>query len=137
TLFFANQLHKQLLADGKKSILLGLNQYQRFPNAKHLLLFTSAYGLGTAPANAAQLEQRLLAHPQQQSINFSVLGFGSKAYPDFCAYAYTIDKLLSQQTWASRLIDLHTVNDKNVDELISWVHHWSGQTNIALASAPA
>lgn len=137
TLFFANQIHKQLLADGKKSILLGLNQYQRFPNAKHLLLFTSTYGLGTAPSNAAQFEKKLLAHPQQQSINFSVLGFGSKAYPDFCAYAYTIDKLLSQQTWASRLIDLHTVNDKNVDELISWVHHWSGQTNIALASAPA
>jgi len=137
TLFFANQIHKQLLADGKKSLLLGMNQYQCFPKAKHFLLFTSTYGLGTAPSNAAQFEKKLLAHPQQQSINFSVLGFGSKAYPDFCAYACTIDRLLSQQKWASRLIDLHTVNDKNVDELISWVHHWSGQTNIALAAAPA
>lgn len=137
TLFFANQIHKQLLADGKKSLLLGLNQYQRFPTAKHLLLFTSTYGLGTAPSNATQFEKKLLAHPQKQSINFSVLGFGSKAYPDFCAYAYAIDKLLSEQAWASRLIDPHTVNDKSVDELISWVHHWSEHTNIALASAPA
>ncbi|ULT23910.1 hypothetical protein KUH03_33005 [Sphingobacterium sp. E70] len=38
---------------------------------------------------------------------------------------------------ACRLIALHTVNDKSVDELISWVHHWSEHTNIALASAPA
>jgi len=137
TLFFANQIHKQLLADGKKSLLLGMNHYQYFPKAKHLLLFTSTYGLGTAPSNATQFEKKLLAYPQQQPINFSVLGFGSKAYPDFCAYAYAIDKLLSEQAWASRLIDPHTVNDKSVDELISWVHHWSEHTNIALASAPA
>lgn len=137
TLFFANQIHKQLLADGKKSLLLEMNHYQCFPKAKHLLLFTSTYGLGTAPSNATQFEKKLLAYPQQQTINFSVLGFGSKAYPDFCAYAYTLDKLLGEQAWASRLIDPHTVNDKSVDELISWVHHWSEYTNIALASAPA
>ncbi|ULT23909.1 flavodoxin family protein [Sphingobacterium sp. E70] len=76
-----------------------MNHYQYFPKAKHLLLFTSTYGLGTAPSNATQFEKKLLAYPQQQSINFSVLGFGSKAYPDFCAYAYAIDKSLSEQAW--------------------------------------
>ncbi|HAL53057.1 MAG TPA: FAD-binding oxidoreductase, partial [Sphingobacterium sp.] len=59
TLFFANQIHKQLLADGQKSLLLGMNQYQCFPKAKHLLVFTSTYGLGTAPSNALQFEQKL------------------------------------------------------------------------------
>ncbi|MDR2269460.1 MAG: PepSY domain-containing protein [Sphingobacterium sp.] len=137
TLFFANQIHKQLLADGQKSLLLGMNQYQSFPQAKHLLLFTSTYGLGTAPSNATQFERKLLDFPQAQPVNFSVLGFGSKAYPDFCAYADLVDTLLAKQAWASRLIDLHTVNDKCVDELISWIHRWSEQTNIALASAPA
>lgn len=137
TLFFANQIHKQLLADGQKSLLLGMNQYQCFPKAKHLLVFTSTYGLGTAPSNALQFEHKLNSHPQEQDVQFSVLGFGSKAYPDFCAYAREIDHLLEKQAWASRLTDLYTVNDKHVDELISWIHQWSAQTNIALASAPA
>ncbi len=137
TLFFANQIHKQLLADGQKSLLLGMNQYQCFPKAKHLLVFTSTYGLGTAPSNALQFEQKLNSHPQKQDVQFSVLGFGSKAYPDFCAYAREIDCLLEKQGWASRLTDLHTVNDKDVDELISWIHDWSSQATIALASAPA
>ena len=137
TLFFANQIHKQLLADGKKSVLLGMDQYQIFPKATHLLLFTSTYGLGTAPSNAVQFEQKLMSYPQQQNVYFSVLGFGSKAYPDFCAYAHHIDALLENQTWACRLLAMHTVNDKNVGQLISWIHHWSEQTSIALASAPA
>ncbi|WP_333862203.1 PepSY domain-containing protein [Sphingobacterium sp.] len=137
TLFFANQIHKQLLADGQKSLLLGMNQYQRFPNAKQLLVFTSTYGLGTAPSNALQFEQKVDSCPQEQDVYFSVLGFGSKAYPDFCAYAKEIDDLLEKQAWASRLMELHTVNDKNIDELISWIHHWSEKTDIALASAPA
>src|SRR5690606_21681769 len=41
TLFFANQIHKQLLADGKRSFLAEMNQYQSFPAAQQLLIFTS------------------------------------------------------------------------------------------------
>ncbi len=136
TSFFANQIHKQLLADGQKSLLLGMNQYQTFPRAKHIIVFTSTYGLGTAPSNASQFGKKIWTY-SQQAVNFSVLGFGSKAYPDFCAYAHEIDILLAQQSWANRLIPLHTVNDKNVDELISWIHHWSEKTGIAIASTPA
>jgi sulfite reductase (NADPH) flavoprotein alpha-component len=79
----------------------------------------------------------MIADCPQPAVHFSVLGFGSKAYPDFCAFAKEIDTLLERQPWASRLIPLHTVNDKNVDELIAWIHHWTEQTNIPLASAPA
>ena len=136
TSFFANQIHKQLLADGQKSLLLGMNQYQTFPRAKHIIVFTSTYGLGTAPSNASQFGKKIWTY-SQQAVNFSVLGFGSKAYPDFCAYAHEIDILLAQQSWANRLIPLHTVNDKNVDELISWIHHWSEKTGIAIVSTPA
>ncbi|WP_398455935.1 PepSY domain-containing protein [Sphingobacterium thalpophilum] len=136
TSFFANQIHKQFLADGQKSLLLGMNQYQTFPRAKHIIVFTSTYGLGTAPSNASQFGKKIWTY-SQQAVNFSVLGFGSKAYPDFCAYAHEIDILLAQQSWANRLIPLHTVNDKNVDELISWIHHWSEKTGIAIVSTPA
>ncbi|TKC03628.1 PepSY domain-containing protein [Pedobacter frigoris] len=137
TLFFANQIHKQLLADGKSSFIAEMNQYRNYPKAKHLLVFTSTYGLGTAPTNALQFENLLGKIKQEQSIQFSVVGFGSKAYPDYCAYSKHIDVLLEQHESFSRFLDLQTVNDRSTEEFVKWAHHWSEQSLIALATASA
>jgi len=137
TRFFANQIHKQLLADGRTSFIAEMNQYQLYPKAQHLLVFTSTYGLGTAPANASQFEHLVYKYPQQQSIRFSVIGFGSKAYPDYCAYASSVEQLLNSQNWAVPFLGLHTVNDKSTDEFVKWIHHWAEKSLIALATAPA
>lgn len=136
TLFFANQIHQQLLADGKRSLLAEMNKYTTYPNAQHILIFTSTYGLGTAPSNASHFDQLLLKTPQSQQVNFSIIGFGSKAYADYCGYAKQVDQLLQQQNWASRYLDLYTVNDKSTDEFVKWVHAWSEKSLIALTTAP-
>ncbi|MBX3240224.1 MAG: PepSY domain-containing protein [Chitinophagaceae bacterium] len=137
TLFFANQIHKQLLADGQRSFLAGMNQYQAYGQARHILVFTSTYGLGTAPTNAVNFEKLVQKYPQLQPVQFSVVGFGSKAYPDFCAYARHIDKVLEQQSWAVRFLPLHTIHDRSTDEFITWVRHWSEKALMALAATPA
>lgn len=137
TLFFANQVHQQLLNDGKSSFIAELNQYCTYPKAEKLLIFTSTYGLGTAPTNANQLNDLLQKHPQKQPIDYSVIGFGSKAYPDYCAFAIQLDELLSQQSWAKQFLQLHTVNDKNTEEFAKWAHNWSEKSLIPLATAPA
>ncbi len=137
TLFFANQVHQQLLADGKRSFIAEMNRFGPYPNASHMLIFTSTYGLGVAPANATDFEQLLEKNPQRQGIRFSVVGFGSEAYPDFCAYAQHVDRLLEKQPWASRFLDLHTVNDKSAGEFTRWVHAWSEKSLVSLATAPA
>lgn len=137
TLFFANQVHQQLLADGKRSFITEMNRFGSYPNASHILVFTSTYGLGVAPANATGFEELLKKNPQQQDVLFSVVGFGSKAYPDFCAYARHIDLLLEKQPWASRFLDLHTVNDKSAEEFTRWAHAWSEKSLVSLATAPA
>ena len=137
TLFFANQIHQQLLADGKKSFLAELNNYRIYPKAQKLLIFTSTYGLGTAPNNANQLDKLLQKYPQQQEIDFSVVGFGSKAYPDYCAYAIELDELLGKQSWAKKFLPIHTVNDKSTEEFTKWVKNWSEKSLIALVTSPA
>ncbi|HMR20156.1 MAG TPA: PepSY domain-containing protein, partial [Sphingobacterium sp.] len=124
TLSFANKIHQQLLALGYKSFLTEINRFTLFPKAKYFLAFSSTYGLGTAPANAIHFDKLISKFPQNQNVQYSVIGFGSKAYPDFCAYAKQIDGLLAQQSWATRLLDLHTVNDRSVEELIVWVKAW-------------
>ena len=137
TLFFANQIHKQLLADGKHSFITGMNQYQKFPKAAHLLVFTSTYGIGTAPTGSSKFEELLLKIPQEQQLQYSVIGFGSQAYPDYCAYAERMDQVLAAQEWATRFLDLHKVNDRSIHEFTNWVHHWSEKSCLALATAPS
>lgn len=137
SLRFANAILKQIIDNGEKAHLAQLNHYSLYPKAEHLLIFTSTYGLGDAPSNASKFVSLLERNNQQQHINYSVIGFGSKSYPDFCGYAKEIDTLLETKNWANRLLALHTVNDKSAEEFVSWVKSWSAKTGIPLSTTPS
>lgn len=130
---YAIALHKLLLKQGKKSYLASMNAYTAFPKAKQLVLLTSTYGLGEAPANASKFLKMVAERPQVQAVHYSVLGFGSKAYPDFCKFAFDVHNDLSKQPWALPLIDIHTVNDKNPQDLLLWVESWSQKSEIQVS----
>ena len=137
SLRFANAIHKQLLAHGEKAFLTELNNYSVYPKAEHLIVFTSTHGLGDAPSNASKFISLINKTEQQHKINVSVVGFGSKAYPDFCGYARDIDTLLAKQNWAEHFLELQTVNDKSAEEFVGWVKLWSAKTGISLSSTPS
>ncbi len=137
TLSFANQVHQQLLAEGAHSFLAGMNQYRVFPKARHMIIFTSTYGLGAAPANAVHFEKLLRQYPQLQPVQFSVVGFGSRSYPDFCAYARQVDRMMEQQPWSVRLLPLQHINDRSPEEFVAWARQWNDQAAMKLAVTPA
>ncbi|MFV8359238.1 PepSY domain-containing protein [Flavobacterium sp. LS1P3] len=137
SLRFANAIHTQLLAHEKKAFLTELNNYSVYPKAEHLIVFTSTHGLGDAPSNASKFISLINKTEQQHKINVSVVGFGSKAYPDFCGYARDIDTLLAKQNWAEHFLDLQTVNDKSAEEFVGWVKLWSAKTGIPLSATPS
>lgn len=137
TVGFANKIHQQFLANGKKSMMVQMNQYEVYPKAEQIIVFTSTYGIGDAPANAKKFEELISKYPQQQNIKFSVVGFGSRAYSDFCGYAVKVDQWLEKQAWASRLLDLKTVNDKSTEEFTYWVTAYKTVMDIPLATTPA
>jgi len=135
TLSFANIVHQQLLARGLSSYLIELNGYTVFPEAEYIVIFTSTYGLGNAPSNANKLAERIAKYPQQKPVHVSVVGFGSRAYPDFCAFAFEAEKIFLRQSWAIPLLPLHTVNDKSADQFIYWLAAWTGRTGISIKAA--
>lgn len=137
SLRFANAILQQLIGNGEKAHIAQLNDYNIYPKAEHLLVFTSTYGLGDAPSNADKFTSLLTKYKQQQKINYTVIGFGSKSYPDFCGYAQEIDILLEHQDWTHRFIDLQTINDKSVEEFVGWVKHWNHKTGFELATTPS
>lgn len=137
TVGFANKIHQQFLANGKKSFMVQMNQYETYPNAEHIVVFTSTYGIGDAPANAKKFEELIAQYPQSQDVKFSVVGFGSRAYSDYCGYAVKVDQWFEKQSWATRLLDLKTINDKSPEEFTNWVIAYKEATDIPLATTPA
>jgi sulfite reductase (NADPH) flavoprotein alpha-component len=118
---FANALQKSLIREGQKVYLTSMNKYEVFEKMKHMLILTSTYGVGEAPSNANTYIAKLRAIQQNQSFKYAVLGFGSKAYPDFCQFAIEVDQELNQLKEANQVVPLHTVNNESKDEFISWV----------------
>ncbi|AWK06395.1 FAD-binding oxidoreductase [Flavobacterium crocinum] len=134
---FANVISKQLINHGYKVFVTELNRFAAYPKAEHIIVFSSTHGLGDAPSNGNKFKALLEKQNQEQQINFSVVGFGSKSYPDFCGFAVEIDQLLAKQNWADRYLDLQTVNDKSAVEFVEWVKLWSAKSGIPLATTPS
>ena len=137
TLQFAGAVHKQLLANKQFSFLSEPNKYTVFPKAEYLVIFTSTYGLGDAPDNATRLMHLIEKYKQHHQVKVAVVGFGSHAYPDFCAYAKQVDAMLAKQSWADKMLDIYTVNDKSPDEFAAWVKAWSHAAGVVLDTTAA
>ncbi len=132
TFKFAQAIYKQLTAQGEKVFVDRLNNYQSYPNAKHIMVFTATYGQGEAPSNARKFASLLKKYPQKQEISYAVLGFGSYTYADFCKFAVETEHLLAGESWAKPLIALHTVADKSLDDFNLWLRQWSQHARIHL-----
>jgi sulfite reductase (NADPH) flavoprotein alpha-component len=91
--------------------------------------------MGDAPTNANRFSALVQQQQQAKGVHFSVVGFGSHAYPDFCQFAFEVNNLLSVQDWAVPLVEIHTIEDKSPDQFNQWLVTWSqkaGLTSIAL-----
>lgn len=136
TLGFASKIHQQLLSEGKKSFLTAMNRLSPFPKAQQLVVFTSTYGLGDAPSNADQFENKLKSIDFTQKLKYSVVGFGSKSYDEFCAFAVKADHILAEKSF-ERILALATVNDRSTSQFAEWAKAWSAETLFPIATAPS
>lgn len=125
TFRFANTICTQLLEAGEQCFIGELNSYTTYPKAEHIIVLTATYGLGDAPTNARKFLDRLEQKEQLKRIKFSVLGFGSHAYPDFCKFAFEVDNKISMKDWATQLLEVHTVNDRSPEQFMHWATHWA------------
>ncbi|WP_452232752.1 PepSY domain-containing protein [Lacinutrix sp. MEBiC02595] len=123
TLPFANQLQQQLIKVGESVYIAELNNYDTYSKAAHIIVMTSTYGKGEAPANANVFLERLKTVKQKQDISYSVVGFGSLAYPDFCQFAYDVDAAM--QLPFQQEFPVFTINDKSIASFEEWINLWN------------
>lgn len=131
TLSFANALYEELIRLGQKVYLAEMNAYQSFPAMEQLIVMTATYGNGEAPANAKNFK-KLLEKQQQQSFGYSVVGFGSSSYPNFCAFAFTAENCLKAIENACETHSLTTINNQSTEAFKTWMLSWSKQQKLAV-----
>lgn len=124
TFKFANALFTTLLNQKKHVFLDELNNYSSYKNAQHLIIFTATYGNGDAPTNANAFLKKLHKTKPTHHINFSVVGFGSRNYPEFCKFAILVQASLQVHEKFTPILPLFKVNNNSFTDFNKWYQQW-------------
>lgn len=132
TLTCAKLVYQHLIRQGYKVFLTELNKYKPSDTVRQLIIFTSTYGTGDAPVNASKFIQKWKANPLKQEFQYSIVGFGSLAYPDFCQFATDLEKELSGCPNAKALIPLVKIHNQSYHSLKTWATDWKNASGFSL-----
>jgi sulfite reductase (NADPH) flavoprotein alpha-component len=117
---FAGTLHDALTKAGYQVHTASMNHLRtRYRKATRLLVLTSTYGAGDAPASARQFMARLPQFGPAPDLQFAVLGFGDCQYPTYCQFARETEAAL-QAKGLSALLPFSTINRQSVQEFAVW-----------------
>jgi len=133
TFDFARRLHNSLNAAGKKVYLTELNKYCTFAKAKRIIILTATYGEGEPPSNARKFEAIFPTVQQPNKIRYSVVGFGSLEYPDYCKFAIKVDALLQIHPDFQPLSPLYKIDNADLADFERWVEQLSKLLHISLS----
>jgi len=117
---FARVLHDALGAVGQRVHTAPMNQLApRYGAARRLLILTSTYGDGEAPASASQFLARLAHLPPNYATQFAVLGFGDRQFAHFCQFAKDVDAALAARGWP-RMLALSLIDRQSSQQFAHW-----------------
>lgn len=133
TYLFASSFFNALKKAGKKAYIDQLNSYTVYDSAKQLIVFTSTYGDGDAPSNAQNFESLLNSVNQPNKVLYTVLGFGSLSYPNYCVFAKKVEKLLNDHPNFICNIPLFNINNASTLAFLDWINNWEKSQKISLS----
>ena len=130
---FGKVLQTALQKAGQKVYLDELNHYRVYERLRQLVILTSTYGDGDPPANATQFVQLLQQQPPPRPMAYSVVGFGSLAYPNFCQFAIDVDTQLREQDAFQPIGDKpFLIHNRSYPSFKTWAEKWSEQLGLRL-----
>ncbi|SEL36595.1 sulfite reductase (NADPH) flavoprotein alpha-component [Aquimarina amphilecti] len=132
TYTFANYLRSALLSVGKTVFVAELNAYTTYQEAKHIIAITATYGDGEAPTNAKRFNRLFSTIEPVNRLQFSVVGLGSLAYPEFCKFAEDIDEMFRRHSKFISSLSLEKINNKSTDDFKNWIQKWGVSVGVSL-----
>ena len=132
TFGFAKALETAFSEKGIQAFVSELNSYDNYAKAEHLIILTATYGEGEPPSNARNFEHLLSSIRPNKKLLFSVVGFGSLSYPNYCQFAIEIDTLLEKNSDFIRFLPLYKVNNQSLSAFTDWLKKWAGASGTTL-----
>ncbi len=121
TFKYANALHKQLLKQNVSSYVAELNKFEIYENLEQIIILTATYGDGEPPTNARKFIKKLENIIIEKDIQYSIVGFGSIAYKNFCQFAFDIKNKLQTKVHNIEAVPLTTINNNSFEAYNDWI----------------
>ena len=125
----AKHIFEILVSNNKKVFIDHLDNYKPHSNIKQLIILTSTYGLGQPPSNAKKFLKIFEKNPLKNPFDYTVIGFGSRSYPDFCQFAIDVNELLKKYENCNPIIPIKLINNQSQTEFNSWLDQWVKHNN--------
>ena len=115
---FAQTLQDALIQGGHRVHTSALENFQTTAAARQVFVLAATYGEGQAPAHANNALERI-AKLNASAVPVTVLGFGDRQFPAFCAYAKALDQTLRAQGWPE-LLPLECIHQQSGQQFARW-----------------
>lgn len=115
---FAQTLQDALRQGGHRVHTSALENFQTMAATRQVFVLAATYGEGQAPAHASRALSHI-ATLKASDVPVTVLGFGDRQYPTFCAFAVALDQTLRGQGWPS-LLPLECIHQQSGQQFARW-----------------
>ena len=115
---FAQTLHDALGRGGHCVHTSALENFRTTPATRQVFVLAATYGEGQAPAHASSALERI-AKRNASPVPVTVLGFGDRQFPAFCAFAVALDHRLRAQGWPA-LLPLECIHQQSGQQFARW-----------------
>jgi sulfite reductase (NADPH) flavoprotein alpha-component len=115
---FAQALHDALGQGGHRVHTSALEHFRTTTATRQVFVLAATYGDGQAPAHASNALERM-ERLSASAVPVTVLGFGDRQYPAFCAFAETLEKMLRAQGWPALLL-LECIHQQSSQQFARW-----------------
>ncbi|MFL0078979.1 PepSY domain-containing protein [Tenacibaculum maritimum] len=133
TFKFANSLAQALSISKKIVFIDSLNNYSSYKSAQFLFILTATYGEGAPPTNAKKFLTTFPNITPSTTIKYTVIGFGSLAYKNYCKFAIQVDSLLQNHPNFEQIMDLYKINNQSFSDFKNWEKEWNHKNELKLA----
>lgn len=115
---FAQALQDALIHSGHRVHTGVLEHFQTAPATRQVFVLAATYGEGQAPAHAKDALERI-AKLTASAVPVTVLGFGDRQYPAFCAFAEALEQTLRARGWPA-LLPLECIHQQSSQQFTRW-----------------
>ena len=115
---FAQTLLDALSQGGHRVHTSALENFRTTAATRQVFVLAATYGEGQAPAHAANALEHI-AQIRASAVPVTVLGFGDRQFPAFCAFAEALDQALRAQGWPA-LLPLERIHQQSGQQFARW-----------------